>query len=99
MAVDAPLRRALARSGVRFMTESAVLRWDGKLATITSLLDGNEQTIEADSLVFATTNGAEDSLPVELERRGIAYSAIGDCTASRQAAFAFHDGRRIALEL
>jgi len=99
MAVDAPLRRALARSGVRFMTESAVVRWDGKLATITSLLDGNEQTIEADSLVFATTNRAEDSLPVELERRGIAYSAIGDCTASRQAAFAFHDGRRIALEL
>ncbi|MCO5080262.1 MAG: FAD-dependent oxidoreductase [Rhizobiaceae bacterium] len=99
MAVDAPLRRALARSGVRFMTESAVVRWDGKRATITSLLDGNEQTVEADSLVFATTNRAEDSLPVELERRGIAYSAIGDCTASRQAAYAFHDGRKIALEL
>lgn len=42
---------------------------------------------------------AEDSLARELERRGIAHVAIGDCTAARQAAFAFHDGRKVALSL
>ena len=99
MAVDGPLRRALARLGVRFVTESVVLNWDGRSARIASLLDGTEREMEADTLVFAGTNMAEDSLSVELQRRGIAHSAIGDCTASRQAAFAIHDGRKIAMSL
>jgi NADPH-dependent 2,4-dienoyl-CoA reductase/sulfur reductase-like enzyme len=99
MAVDGPLRRALARLGVRFVTESAITRWDGSRATVLSLLDGREQEIEADSLVFAGTNAAQDGLAVELEQRGIAFTAIGDCTASRQAAFAIHDGRKVALSL
>ena len=43
MAVDAPLRRALVRLGVRFMTESAVVNWDGKRARIESLLGGPDQ--------------------------------------------------------
>ena len=99
MAADAPLRRALARLGVRFVTESAISRWDGKTATIASLLDGGEQQVEADALVFAATNMAADSLAVELEARGIAFTAIGDCTAARQAAYAIHDGRKVALNL
>ena len=99
MAVDLPLRRALALLGVRSLTESAVVHWDGKRAGVTSLLDGREQQIEADALVFATTNRAEDSLAVELGKRGISYTAIGDCTAARQAAFAIHDGRKVALSL
>jgi glycine/D-amino acid oxidase-like deaminating enzyme len=99
MAADAPLRRALARLGVRFVTESAVTRWDGKSARIASLLDGTEREIEADALVFATTSMAADSLSVELEARGIAFTAIGDCTAARQAAYAIHDGRKVALGL
>ena len=90
---------ALARLGVRFVTESAVVHWDGKLARIASLMDATEQKIEADALVFATTNIAEDSLCLELESRGIPFTAIGDCTASRQAAFAIHDGRKAALAL
>jgi hypothetical protein len=99
MAVDAPLRRALARLKVRFVTESAVVHWDGQAARIASLLDGTKQEVEADALVFAATNVAEDSLSVELEKRGIGHTAIGDCTASRQAAFAIHDGRKVALGL
>jgi len=99
MAVDGPLRRSLAKLGVRFVTESAVTRWDGSKATVTSLLDGRDQEIEADSLVFAGTNFAQDDLAVELEKRGIPFTAIGDCTASRQAAFAIHDGRKVALSL
>jgi len=99
MAVDMPLRRALARLGVRFLTESVILHWDGKLATVASLLDGREQQIEADGLVYAATSIAEDSLSRELDERGIKFTAIGDCTASRQAAFAIHDGRKVALAL
>ena len=99
MAADAPLRRALARLGVRFMTESAVVHWDGARARIASLLDATEQQVEADALVFAATNMAESSLCLELESRGIPFKAIGDCTASRQAAFAIHDGRKVALSL
>lgn len=99
MAADGPLRRALARLGARFVTESAVVHWDGKLATVASLLDGGEQQLEADTLVFAGTNMAQDDLALELARRGIPHTAIGDCTASRQAAFAIHDGRKVALSL
>lgn len=99
MAADMPLRRALVRLGVRFITESAILHWDGKSARIASLLDGQEQQVEADSLVFAATGFAADDLCIELERRGVAFKAIGDCTAARQAAYAIHDGRRVALAL
>ncbi|TWG95522.1 2,4-dienoyl-CoA reductase-like NADH-dependent reductase (Old Yellow Enzyme family) [Mesorhizobium sp. J18] len=98
-AADVPLRRILAKLGVRFITESAVVEWDGSVARAASLLDGSEQRIEADALVSAATNIADDSLAMELEARGIAFTAIGDCTAARQAAFAIHDGRKIALSL
>jgi pyruvate/2-oxoglutarate dehydrogenase complex dihydrolipoamide dehydrogenase (E3) component len=99
MAADAPLRRALARLGVRFVTESAVAHWDGKAARIVSLLDAAERRIEADALVFAATNMAADGLSTDLEARGIPFTAIGDCTAARQAAYAIHDGRKAALAL
>lgn len=62
LAADGPLRRALARRGARFVTESAVVHWDGKAARIASLLDGAEREYPADSLVFAGTGMAEDSL-------------------------------------
>ncbi|MBX3566892.1 MAG: FAD-dependent oxidoreductase [Rhizobiaceae bacterium] len=99
MAVDLPLRRALAKLGVRSVTESAIVGWDGKVAKVVSLLDGSESEIEADALVYAATGMAQDGLAIDLMARGIAFTAIGDCTASRQAAFAIHDGRRIGLSL
>ena len=99
MAADLPLRRALTRLGVRFMTESSVVHWDGKTTRVACLLDGLEQEMEADALVFAGTSVAQDDLSIDLERRGIAFTAIGDCTASRQAAFAFHDGRKAGLSI
>ncbi|MBS3649469.1 FAD-dependent oxidoreductase [Pseudaminobacter sp. 19-2017] len=98
-AADVPLRRNLARLGVRFVTESAIVHWEGAIARVASLLDGSERQIEADALVFAATNMAEDSLALELAARGIAFTAIGDCTAARQAAYAIHDGRKAALAL
>jgi 2,4-dienoyl-CoA reductase-like NADH-dependent reductase (Old Yellow Enzyme family)/thioredoxin reductase len=99
MAVDMPLRRALARLGVHFVTESAIGTWDGERATIVSLLDGGSRTIEADTLVHASTSMALDSLARDLDDRGIDFTGIGDCTAPRQAAFAIHDGRKVALTL
>jgi len=99
MAADAPLRRALARLGVRFITESAVTHWDGKAAKVASLLDGGERQVEADALVFAATSMAEDSLSIELGARGVAFTAVGDCTAARQAAYAIYDGRKAGLAL
>jgi NADPH-dependent 2,4-dienoyl-CoA reductase/sulfur reductase-like enzyme len=99
MAVDLPLRRALVRLGTRFITESAVKHWDGKTATVASLLGGMEQTVEADTLVFASTGMASGELSLELNMRGIAHRTIGDCSAPRQAAFAIHDGRKAALAL
>jgi len=99
MAVDQPLRRALAGHGARFVTESVVANWDGRTARIQSLLGGPDQEIEVDALVYASTSMASDSLSQDLTARGIPFTAIGDCTASRQAAFAFHDGRKVALGL
>ncbi|MEQ1956320.1 FAD-dependent oxidoreductase [Mesorhizobium yinganensis] len=99
MAVDFPLRRALAGLGVRFVTESGIRHWDGNRARIVSVLSGREQELEADALVFATTSVANDELSRQLTERGIAFTAIGDCTASRQAAFAIYDGRKMALGL
>jgi NADPH-dependent 2,4-dienoyl-CoA reductase/sulfur reductase-like enzyme len=99
MAADAPLRRALARLGVRFVTESAVTQWDDRTATIASLLDGAERQAEADTLIFAGTNLAADGLSADLDARNFAFTAIGDCTAARQAAFAIYDGRKVALAL
>lgn len=96
---DFPLRRTLAKLGVRFMTESVIEKWSGQVATVLSLLDDGRTEIEADALVFATANMAEDTLSSELAERGIAFSAIGDCVAARQAPYAIHEGRKIALGL
>ncbi|MEP9373719.1 FAD-dependent oxidoreductase [Mesorhizobium sp. KR1-2] len=96
---DFPLRRNLARLGVRIATESAILEWTGSAARVASFLDGREELIEADALVFAATNAAEDSLAQGLAERGVAFTAIGDCVAARQAPYAIHEGRKVALRL
>lgn len=96
-AADFPLRGNLKGHGVRFMTDSGILEWTGSAARVVSFLDDGETLIAADALVFATANMANDDLGRELEHRGIAFKGIGDCLAARQAAYAIHDGRRVAL--
>ncbi|MDP2118791.1 MAG: FAD-dependent oxidoreductase [Hoeflea sp.] len=98
-AADFPLRRTLARLGVRFIVESAITRWTGTSATVQSFLDGTEMDIEAETLVFATANRAENSLALALQERGISFSEIGDGAAPRQAPYAIHEGRQIGLRL
>ncbi|MEZ5810441.1 MAG: FAD-dependent oxidoreductase [Rhizobiaceae bacterium] len=94
-AADFPLRRNLKTLGARFITDSGIFEWTGKAARIVSFLDESETIMEADALVFATANMANDELARELEARGIAFTAIGDCLAARQAPYAIHDGRRV----
>lgn len=92
---DAPLRARLARLGVTFRTEHLIARWHGNGATLRNLLTGAEETAPASALVMSTTNIAFDPFPQTLT--GKQLHRIGDCTAPRLAAFAFHEGRKAAL--
>ncbi len=94
---DGPARARLARAGARFLTEHVITRWHGNGATVRSLLTGAEETIEASGLVVATTNLAFDPFPETFP--GKTVHRIGDCVAPRQAPYAFHEGRKVALQL
>ncbi|OMH36255.1 FAD-dependent oxidoreductase [Motiliproteus sp. MSK22-1] len=100
-AADFPLRKKLKAAGVRFMVESAITEWTGSGAKVLSLLDGSVQLVEADTLVLATTNQAEDSVYRELSEMDsdLEIHSIGDCVASRQAPYAFYEGRKFGLAL
>lgn len=94
---DGPARQRLTRLGARFVTEHVITRWHGNGATIRSMLSGDEETIPASGLVMATTNIAFDPFPERFPGKS-AYR-IGDCAAPRQAPYAFHEGRKLALSL
>ncbi|WP_189990873.1 oxidoreductase [Thalassobaculum fulvum] len=96
-AADFPLRRRLAQLGVRFVCESGILEWTAEGARVVSFLTGEEALVPADDLVTATANRAEDGLARELDGSGFAVHLVGDAAAPRQAAYAIHDGRKIAL--
>ncbi|MBK0397601.1 FAD-dependent oxidoreductase [Limibaculum sp. M0105] len=98
-AADYPLRQRLARLGVRFVCESGILEWAAAGARVASFLTGEAQLIEADDLVMAVPNRAEDGLYRALDGRGIELRLIGDAAAPRQAPYAIHDGRKAALEI
>ena len=90
-------RGRLARAGARFLTEHVITRWHGNGATLRNLLTGTEETLAASALVVATTNQAFDPFPETFA--GKQTHRIGDCAAPRQAPYAFHEGRRVALSL
>lgn len=94
-AADFPLRRRLAQLGVMFVCESGVLEWTEEGARVISFLSGVETLIEADDLIMATANRAEDSLARELDSEHRPVHLIGDAAAPRQAAYAIHDGRAV----
>lgn len=94
---DGPARQRLARLGVRMLTEHCIMRWHGNGITVRSFLTGGEETIPASGLVMATTNLAFDPWPDTFE--GKQTYRIGDCAAPRQAPYAFHEGRKVALGL
>ena len=100
-AADYPLRKRLAGLGVRFVVESAIAEWlgNGGGADVVSLLTGQVERISADDLVMATTNRADETLPLALDARGVAFTRLGDQAAPRMAALAIHDGRKWAISL
>ncbi len=96
-AADGPARRRMGKLGVRMLAEHCLTRWHGNGVTVRSLLTGAHETIPASALVMATTNRSFDPFPEEFA--GKKTHRIGDCAAPRLAAFAFHEGRKVALEL
>ncbi|MES2143223.1 MAG: FAD-dependent oxidoreductase [Pseudomonadota bacterium] len=96
-AADGPARRRMGKLGVKMLAEHCVARWHGNGVTVRSFLTGEEQTIPASALVMATTNRSFDPFPEGFA--GKATHRIGDCAAPRLAAYAFHEGRKVALGL
>ena len=94
---DLPLRQRLGRLGVRMLAEHCIRRWHGNGATVASFLTGAEEVFEASALVMATTNRAFDPFPEAIP--GKRLHRVGDCVAPRQAPYAFHEGRKLALGL
>ncbi len=96
-ATDLPLRRALARLGVRFVTDAAISEWTAQGAVALSLLTGQTEQLAADALVLATTNIADTALRHQVAASGITARTIGDANAPRNAALAIFEGRRAGL--
>ncbi|MDZ4308958.1 MAG: FAD-dependent oxidoreductase [Cypionkella sp.] len=96
-AADGAARRRMAKLGVVFKTEACIARWHGNGATVINLLTGEEEILAASGLVMATTNRAFDPFPEDFA--GKQTLRIGDCVAPRLAAYAFHEGRKLALNL
>lgn len=96
---DIPLRRKLRQLGVNWITDAAIDAWHGDGATLVDLNTGDRKRLDADSLVMATTSQPATWLARDLAAAGIAFREIGDCAAPRQAAFAFHEGRKTGLSL
>lgn len=94
---DAPARIRLARLGVKMLPEHLMNAWHGNGITLTNLLTGLQDTIPASDLVISTTNRAFDPWPETFSAK--TTHRIGDCVAARQAAYAFHEGRKLALSL
>jgi 2,4-dienoyl-CoA reductase-like NADH-dependent reductase (Old Yellow Enzyme family)/thioredoxin reductase len=98
-AADFPLRSALKRLGVEFITDSAIGQWHGDGATIVNLLDSSERRRDYDALILATPNVAETALLDELADSGLEVHAVGDCVAPRWAVHAIYEGRKLGISL
>lgn len=98
-AADLPARARLARLGVQFVTEAALVRWGAAGAETLSFLTGETSEISADSLVLANAARVGMGLADDLRALGITPVLIGDAHAPRNAAAAIYDGRTVGLEI
>jgi len=97
--VDSKIRATLKKLGTRFMLESVIEHWHGDHARVRSLLDGSTQRVDASAIVTATTNTVFNQVELALAATDIKFHVIGDAAAPRQAAYAFHDGRKFGLSI
>ncbi|MGI9053114.1 MAG: FAD-dependent oxidoreductase [Ilumatobacteraceae bacterium] len=95
---DGPLRARLAGCGVTWHTESAVTAW-GETGAEVRGLGGRVATIDADTLVLATTNVPDTALAGELAVRGVHHHVVGDAVATRLAVHAIYEARSLAMTL
>jgi len=98
-ATDWPLRKKLKENGVVTYSDSAIAAWHGDRAEIVDLRDGTKTTVEADSLVLATTNDSQRWLADDLDDAGVPAHSIGDAVAPRLAVMAIYEGRKLARNL
>jgi NADPH-dependent 2,4-dienoyl-CoA reductase/sulfur reductase-like enzyme len=98
-AADFPLRSALKRLGVTFITDAAIKKWHGDGATIVNLLDASEWREPYDALILATPNVADTALFDALADSAPALHSVGDCVAPRWAVHAIYEGRKLGLSL
>jgi NADPH-dependent 2,4-dienoyl-CoA reductase/sulfur reductase-like enzyme len=96
---DFQIRSSLSKLGAKFYTESIIQHWHGDRAEVRSMLDGSVTTIDASAIVTATTNRVYNDTELELAAAGVNFHLLGDAAAPRTAPFAFHDGRKIGLQL
>jgi NADPH-dependent 2,4-dienoyl-CoA reductase/sulfur reductase-like enzyme len=98
-AADFPLRSALKRLGVSFITDAAIKEWHGDGATIVNLLDASEWREPYDGLILATPNVANTALLADLADSATTVHSVGDCVAPRWAVHAIYEGRKLGLSL
>jgi 2,4-dienoyl-CoA reductase (NADPH2) len=97
MKSEGPIRRRLAKAGVKAITDAVLLEWSARSARIRNLLDGREWSEPFDSLVLATSALADDRLARDLaDDAAVEVHAIGDCVAPRRASLAIYEGRKLA---
>ncbi|MDE2444559.1 MAG: FAD-dependent oxidoreductase [Alphaproteobacteria bacterium] len=90
-AADIEMRAKLRSLGVRLLTDSVVLEWQGDAALVRSA-GGKPERIAADTLVIAATNISNRELGDDLDA-----PMIGDAMAPRTAVAAIFEGRKLAM--
>ena len=95
---DIPIRKRLKALGAKFFTDSAVKEWRGNAAVITDFASP-DVVVEADTLVIAACNQADDALARELDGSGLDMIEVGDSVAARTAVMAIYEGRKKAMEI
>jgi 2,4-dienoyl-CoA reductase-like NADH-dependent reductase (Old Yellow Enzyme family)/thioredoxin reductase len=98
-AADGTLRSRLATLGVSWRTDTVATAWSGDALVVRSLLDGRTSTVEADTLVLATTNIPNATLADDLTAHGRQPHLVGDAVAARLAVHAIYEGRTVAMAL
>lgn len=103
---DGKLRQQLAQLGVQWRLESCLTEWHAGGAVVKNSLTGALEVMEADTLVTATVNLAENSLfqtlqALQSQAEPPTYSlhSIGDCLAPRLAVHAIFEARALAQSL
>ncbi|MCF8034337.1 MAG: FAD-dependent oxidoreductase [Desulfarculaceae bacterium] len=67
--------------------------------TVTAVIDGQEQELQADTVILATGTKPQDGLAAELEARGIEVLAVGDAGGGADALAAIRSGYKAGAGL